>query len=178
MIMNVREKLLGEVKKYEDIIIYGYRDIGTCVLDYLIHLGTDIKTSNYSGHVKFFATSVPLEMEHEKKGIPIKTIDELTDHAQDALVIVATQEKHHETISENLERLGFKNQIYITHEMYIELKEIIGSYNRQIDAQVRQYGIMQEQRLEKLRRKVQGGKKIKVFFYDAESGSLWRCQCI
>lgn len=162
--MNVREKLLGEVKKYEDIIIYGYRDIGTCVLDYLIHLGTDIKTSNYSGHVKFFATSVPLEMEHEKKGIPIKTIDELTDHAQDALVIVATQEKHHETISENLERLGFKNQIYITHEMYIELKEIIGSYNRQIDAQVRQYGIMQEQRLEKLRRKVQGGKKIKVFF--------------
>ena len=164
MIMNVREKLLEEVKKYEDIIIYGYRDIGTCVLDYLIHLETDIKMSNYSGRVKFFATSVPLETEHEKKGIPIKVIDELMDYAQDALIIVAMQEKHHESVANNLNRLGFKNQMYIAHEMYIELKEIVGNYNRQIENQVSQYSAMQEVRLEKLKKKIQVGKKVKVFF--------------
>lgn len=162
--MNVREKLLKEVKKYEDIIIYGYRDIGTCVLDYLVHLGTDIKMSNYSGKVKFFATSRPLEAEHEKKGIPIKFIEKLSDYAHDALVIVATQEKHHDIISLNLDTLGFKNRIYITYEMYIELKEIIGNYNRQVDNQVRQYSVMQEMRLEKLKKKIKRGKKAKVFF--------------
>lgn len=162
--MSVRDTLLKEVKKYEDIIIYGYRDIGTCVLDYMINLDTDIKMSNYSGRVRFFATSAKGIYGHEKKGIPIKCIDEVSDYAKDALVIVATQECHHADIAKELDRLAFENRIFITHEMYIELKEIIGNYNRQIDNQVRQYSIMHEMKLEKLKEKIAKGHKAKVFF--------------
>lgn len=162
--MDIRELLCERVKKYEDVIIYGYRDIGKCVLDYLINLETDIKMSNYSGRVKYFTTSNPLESENELKGIPIKSIDELSDYADSALVIIATQEQHHEIISGKLDELQFAHRMFITHEMYIILKEIVGNYNRGIDAQVRQYSMMHEMKLERLQRKIRNGERAKVFF--------------
>lgn len=42
--MSFQEKLCSELKKYEDVIIYGYADIGMCVLDYIIDMETSIKT--------------------------------------------------------------------------------------------------------------------------------------
>lgn len=155
---------LEEVKKYDTVIIYGYRDIGTCVLDYLIFQGTDIKTSNYGGKVKFFATSKPLENEHEKKGIPIRTISDLTEFSNDALVIVSMQEKHHADIARHLDELHFDNRIYITYEMYIQIKESVTNQKTLIDNEVRQYNMMHEMKLETLRRKIKSGKKAKVFF--------------
>lgn len=162
--MNVKDMLVSELKNYKKVIIYGYRDIGTCVLDFIINFDTDIKTSNYSGKVKFFATTYVLECEHEKKGIPIRYIGELTEYSEDSLVIVATQERHHSAITEELDRYGFFNRFYITHRMYVELKECVGNLMRNIDNQVRQYSMMHEMKLEKIRRKVQRGEKVKVFF--------------
>ncbi len=155
---------LEEIKKYEDIIIYGYKDIGTCILDYIIFQCTDIKTSNYGGKVKYFAISGKLSFDYEKKGIPVRQIDELTGYSEDALVIVATQEKHHDDITKRLDELNFKNRFYIKYEMYNQIKEKVNVHRELTDNKVRQYGLMHEMKLERVRKKVKDGKKVKVFF--------------
>ncbi|MBQ6408930.1 MAG: CDP-glycerol glycerophosphotransferase family protein [Butyrivibrio sp.] len=177
--MNVEELLCTEIKKYNNIIIYGYRDIGTCVLDYLEFLATDIKLSNYAGKVKYFATTNHVDQNHEKKGIPIRWIEDLTEYCNSALVIVSTQEQYHPEIGETLKKLGFRNIIYISYEMYILLKEHVENYNRQLDNQIRQYSLMHEIRLDRLRAKAKNGAKVKVFFMTQRAaafgcGSVYR----
>ena len=162
--MKIEEELLGIVKKYETVIIYGFKDIGTCVLDYLINFETDIKLSNYCGRVKYFAHSEPSNNDHEKKGIPIRTIDQLTDYADESLVIIATQEQHHDVIRKKLDKYGFENRLFISHEIYIQLKRIVNNYRTSVDNLVRQYSFMHEYKLDRLKKKVKDGKKIKVFF--------------
>jgi len=175
--MDFRVTLCQELKKYEDVIIYGFKDIGTCMLDYIINLETDIKVSNYAGKVKYFAHTNPQEFEHEKKGIAIKSIEDLTAYADDALVIVATQEQHHENIKEVLERLSFKNVMYIKHEDYIFMKEVVQNYNGIVTNQVMQYSLMHQTKLNRLREKIRQGKKIKVFFM-TQRAAAFGCESI
>lgn len=164
--MDFREVLCGELKKHDNVIIYGYEDIGTCLLEYIIEFETSIKIANYSGRVKYFAhssrerTSTRLE----KKGIPIKSIYDLTNFAEDALVIIATQEKHHNKITEVLDELQFNNRLYITHEAYCMLRETVENHNNIIDNRVMQYHVNHQLKLNRLREKVQSGRKVKVFF--------------
>lgn len=165
--MDFKEHLLSELKKHEDVIIYGYMDIGTCVLDYIIDLETSIKIANYSGRVKYFAHSSSEEStsnRHDKKGIPIKSIYQLTTYAKDSLVIIATQEQHHEVISRILDELHFENRLYVTHEAYCLLRESVENHKGIVDNRVMQYHANHQIKLDRLRAKVQMGGKVKVFF--------------
>lgn len=163
--MDFRRILCSELKKYNDVIIYGYADIGQCVLNYIIEFETSIKIANYSGRVKYFAHSNKKESARvEKRGIPIRRIWDLQEYAKKALVIVATQEQHHKDISSVLDELGFENRIYITHEAYCEIRESVENHKELTDNRVMQYHLNHQIKLERLRRKVREGKKVKVFF--------------
>lgn len=179
--MEFKEKLCLNLKQYEDVIIYGYADIGNCVLDYIIDLETNIKIANYSGKVKYFATSNRERNSNRKeiKGIKIKSIYELQEYAETALVIIATQEKHHETIQNILEELGFYNRLFILHENYCILRESIENHKILVNHSIQQYHLNHQLKLNNLKGKVKEGKKITVFFmtHDAAvfgSGSIYR----
>lgn len=165
-IMSVKENLCRELKKYDDVIIYGYEDIGMCVLNYIIDLETSIKIANYSGKVKYFATSDQKRDSNrvEKKGIKIRSIYDLTEYAKSGLVIIATQEIHHKDIDTHLDELGFENRIYIAHEDYCILRECVENHKTIIDNNIQQYHLNHQVKLNRLRKKVERGKKIKVFF--------------
>lgn len=175
--MDFRITLCQTLKKYDDVIIYGYKDIGTCLLDYIINLETDIKTSNYSGKVKYFAHTGVQERAYERKGIPIKSIDDLKGYAESALVIVATQERYHIDIKKVLDGLNFKNVIYVKHEDYIFMKEIVQNYNGIVANQIMQYSLMHQTKLNRIKENVKVGKKIKVFFM-TQRAAAFGCESI
>lgn len=177
---DLLQNFISKIKSYDDIIIYGYRDRGKCVLDFIIYNCCDVKSSNYSGTVRYFATSAELLNEHEVKGIKVESISKLTSYAKDALVIVAMQEKHHENIKNHLEEYQFQNAIYVTTELYVELKQVeyqrVGITNQQ----VMQYHLNHSAKLEHLRNKVKAGKKVRVLFMTQRSAafgcsSIYRC---
>ena len=175
--MDFRTKLSRELKKYQKVIIYGYRDIGRCLLDYIISLETNIRLSNYAGKVKYFAHSGFSLSIQEKKGIPIKSIYDLQEYKDEALVIVATQEAYHDAIGEILTELDFKNIIYVMREDYICMKEIVDNYNGIATTQVMQYSLMHEKKLEHIRKKAQSGKQLKVFFM-TQRAAAFGCESI
>ena len=76
--------LCSELKNYQDVIIYGYADIGTCILDYIIDFETSIKIANYSGRVRYFAYSQKNRdsLRKEIKGIKLKSIYELQEYSK------------------------------------------------------------------------------------------------
>lgn len=178
--MDFKETLLGKLKKYKDVIIYGYMDIGTCVLDYIIDLETNIKIANYSRKVRYFAYSSPEETtsnRHDKKGIAIKSIHQLTAYADKALVIIATQEQYHKEITETLDELHFKNRLYVTHEAYCLLRETAENHKGIMDNRIMQYHTNHRMKLDLLRAKVQTGKKGKVFFM-VHDAAVFGCDSI
>ena len=75
--MDTLEEFVNKIKEYKEILIYGYRDTGKCVMDYIINIETDKKTSNYCGRVKYFTCSHSPEIDHEQRGFPIKQIYDL-----------------------------------------------------------------------------------------------------
>ena len=164
--MTFTENLCKTLKQYQNVIIYGFADIGTCVLDYIINLETNIKIANYSGRVKYFATSFQNRQSKriEKKGIKIKSIYDLTEYSQDALVIVATQEIHHQAITQILDELNFQNRIYVLHEDYCMLREIVENHQWLCNIKIGQYHLNHQMKLALLKEKLKNGKKIKVFF--------------
>lgn len=162
--MAFAEYLCSELKKYHEVIIYGFADIGACVLDYIIDFETSIKIANYSGRVKYFAHSYDKKARKEKKGIKIRSIYELEDFSERALVIVAVQEQHHSDITVILDSLGFHNRLFITHEAYCELREKVENHRNIIDSRIMQYHLNHAVKLDRLREKVKNGGKAKVFF--------------
>ena len=162
--MDTLEEFVNKIKEYKEILIYGYRDTGKCVMDYIINIETDKKTSNYCGRVKYFTCSHSPEIDHEQRGFPIKQIYDLKEHAETALVIVATQEKYHKSIHRTLNELGFLNVVYIDHALYILMKERVDNYNGIYKQQVMQYSLMHQFQLQRLRTKIRSGNKATVFF--------------
>lgn len=128
--MNFRLDLCKELNKYEDIIIYGYKDIGTCVLSHISNLEAESKENSYVNKVKYFAQSEPQQMERKQKGVSIKSIFELKAYKDTALVIVATQEQHHESISKILKELDFKHVVYVMHKDYVYMRDMVQKYNK------------------------------------------------
>lgn len=164
--MAFTEDLCSLLKNYKDVIIYGYADIGMCVLDYIIDIETSIKIANYSGRVKYFATTDRKRESNrlEKKGIKIKSIYDLTEYAKDALVIIAAQERHHQAIKNTLDELGFLHQLPVLHENYCILRECVENHKTLIDNNIQQYHLNHQMKLNHLRDKVKRGKTVKVFF--------------
>lgn len=163
---DFREYLCGELKKYNDVIIYGYADIATCLLDYIIDLETSIKIANYSGRVKFFASSARSRnsLRKEIKGIKIKSIYDLKEYTEKALIIVATKEIHHVDIGKTLDGLGFKNVMFLKHENYCVIRECVENHKTIINNNIQQYHLNHQLKLNRVREKAKQGKKIKVFF--------------
>lgn len=164
--MEIQEKLCSKLKQYNEVIIYGYANTGICVLDYIIDLETSIRLANYSGKVKYFATSNRERNSNRKeiKGIKIKSIYELQEYSETSLVIVATQEKHHDAINSILEELGFYHKLFILHEDYCRLRECVENHKTIINNNIQQYHLNHQIKLNHLREKVKNGKKVKVFF--------------
>lgn len=162
--MAFTEYFCCELKKYKDVLIYGYADIGVCVLDYIIDFETSIKIANYSGRVKYFAHSYQKETRREKKGIRIRSIYDLQEFSDNALVVVATQEQHHACIAEKLDELGFKHRLYITHEAYCTLREKVENHRNILANKVMQYHLNHSVKLDRLREKIRKGGTAKVFF--------------
>lgn len=133
-------------------------------MDYIINIETDKKTSNYCGRIRYFTCSNAPELEHEQRGFLIKEIDSLREFSENALVIVATQEKYHKGIRDKLHQLGFYNVMCIDHALYILMKERVDNYNGIYKQQVMQYSIMHQFQLQRIREKTRNGKKVKVFF--------------
>lgn len=168
---DFKEKLCSELKKYKTVIIYGYADIGKCLLDYIIDFETSIKIANYSGRVKYFAGSAKNRNSNRKeiKGIKIKSIYELREYANDALVIVATQEIHHRDIGNTLKELNFSNVLYIRHEDYCIIRESIENHKLMVNTNLQQYHLNHQMKLDRVRKKIKEGKKVKVFFLTHDS---------
>ncbi len=169
--MGLMENFCECIKKYDDVIIYGYAEIGVCVLDYIIDFETSIKIANYSGRVKYFATSfsVAKKTRQEKKGIKIQCINDLKEYAKSALVIIATQEHYHKEIDCTLRELGFEHKLFITHGMYCTMKYQIEQHKLELNNAIRQYHLNHQIKLEQLRKKVEKKQSIKVFFMTHDS---------
>lgn len=131
---DIKEKLCAKLKDYENVILYGYADIGKCMLDFIIDVETSIKIANYSGRVKFFATSA------------------------------RKQEKHHGNISRVLDELGFHNRLYVRHEDYCMIRESVENHKTIVNNNIQQYHLNHQVKLNRIREKVRQGKKVKVFF--------------
>lgn len=175
-------KLCEELNKYNIAIIYGFAAIGKCLLDYIIDIETNIKIANYSGKVKYFATSdgKRASMRSEIRGIRIKHISELIDYKDEALVIVATKEEHHQNIAKTLDEFGFKNRLYVKHEDYCEIREKIENHKEVVDIRMGQYHLNHQIKLDRLRRKIGRVGRAKVFFVTHDSAvfgaaSIYRC---
>lgn len=163
--MKFTRLLCEELNKYNDVILYGYGDVGVSILDYIIELETSIKIANYSGRVKYFTTSyVERSSRTELKGIKIKPIYELTEYSENSLVIIATQERHQKNIKKILDDLNFKNIICVKHADYCEIRECIENHKGILNTQIGQYQLNHQIKLDRLRLKVREGKKVKVFF--------------
>lgn len=167
--MDFLETFCGHIKRYNTVIIYGYADIGQCVLDYIIEFETSIKIANYSGRVKYFAHSYEEITRVEKKGIKIKSIYNLKNHKKDALVIIAVQEKNQKAVTEILDELGFEHRLYISHENYCRIRMDVENHKNLLDTRVMQYHLNHSRKLERLRDRVKAGKKVKVFFMTHDS---------
>ena len=167
----IEEKFIKEIKKYKDVIIYGYADIAVTVLDYIIEIDTSIKIANYSGRVKYFTTSerIPIKKRDEIKGIKIRPIYDLTDYAADSLVVVATKEMHHKAIAKTLDELGFKNILFISHEQYCLIRESVENFKTVVNNNIQNYHLNHQIKLDRLRDKVKRGGRVKAFFMTHDS---------
>ena len=176
---DFQELFCGQLKKYNDVIIYGYADIGTLILDYIIEFETSIKIANYSGRVKYFASSEKTRssIRMEVKGIKIKSIYELTDYAKTALIIIATQEKNHKDIEKVLDELGFQNRLYISHEDYCVARKEVEEYRTTINNNLQNYHLNHQIKLNRIREKAVRGKKIKVFFMTHDA-AVFGCESV
>lgn len=154
------------MSNYNDVIIYGYGDIGTCLLNYIIDIETDIKFANYSGKIKYFATTSDCResLRDEIRGIKIKSIAELVDYHETALVVIATQEKHHADIAKKLDEYNFANRLFVLHEDYCEIREKYENHKNALNNRIGQYHLNHKIKLEHLRKKVENRDRIKVYF--------------
>lgn len=176
---NFEEYLCSEIKHYNDIIIYGFRDIAVCMLDYIIEFDTSIKLADYSGRVKYFAWSGRERKSNRKeiKGIKICSIYDLTEYSEQSLVIIATKEIYHEDIGLVLDELGFNNRIFLKHENYCVIRKAVENHKAIIDSNLQQYHLNHQLKLNRIREKVSRGKRIKVFFMSHDS-AVFGCSSI
>lgn len=158
--------LCSELKNYRDVIIYGYADIGTCILDYIIDFETSIKIANYSGRVRYFTYSQKNRdsLRKEIKGIKLKSIYDLQEYSKSALVIVATQEKHHKDIAKILKELNFEHCMFIKHEDYCAIRKAVENHQIIVNSNIQNYHLNHQIKLNRLREKTKRGEKVKVFF--------------
>lgn len=180
-IMNSIDDFLSVIKGEKNIIIYGYKEIGECILDFLMNNYYNIRPSNYSGNIRSFATSFDTyEVRKglkEVKGIPIYPISELLEYAKSDLVIVAVRESQQHTVVENLWKYGFEKVALVSKELFTYLRMENQQISGELRLEVMNYSLCHQNKLKRLREKVANGKPINVLFMTQRS-SMFGCKSI
>ncbi|MEY8335911.1 glycosyltransferase [Lachnospiraceae bacterium 47-T17] len=101
--MKQTGEMLEEIRKYENVIIYGAKNIGKEVRNVL----EENRIFNY-----VFAVS-DNKNEKENGEQKIYNIDELTDMKENSIVILAISKRHLGAVKEKLQSLGFKNLLAV-----------------------------------------------------------------
>lgn len=175
------DDLLTIIKENHNIIIYGYKQIGECLLDFLMNNYYGFRPSYFLNEIRCFATSYDTYEvrigQKEIKGIPIFPIYELTDYAESDLVIVATREKLHDAILETLKEYGFSNIALVSKELYTYLRLENQQISGELRLEVMNYSLCHQHKLNCLRDKVASGQKVNVLFMTQRS-SMFGCKSI
>ncbi|HHV10477.1 MAG TPA: glycosyltransferase [Clostridiales bacterium] len=102
-----KRELIEKITGYKNVIIYGVGMVGKRILSELTYVAKPV-------NVICFAVSDKKGNPEEFKGVPIYGINDLTHHAEDAAIVVATTEQYHNEIISTLEKLNFKNIILVS----------------------------------------------------------------
>ncbi len=161
-------ELIDEYRKYDLVIIYGYKGIGETVQEYFMYNYNTMRSSAYNCKVKYFATSFKnyevSEGTREVKGVPIHYIGDLQEYSDEALVIVATRESDQDDVLNILNEFHFKNVVCVSKQLYTKLKIENRKISGELRLEVMQYSLNHQIKLEFLREKVSRNEKINVVF--------------
>ena len=103
-------EFLEKINKIKKIIIYGAGKIGVEVADYL---------KKVSGiEIICFAVSDKNKNPDNINGIPVESINDITEYKEKALVLIATSFKHHQDIKNILQELLFRNILPINYNEF------------------------------------------------------------
>lgn len=179
--MSSIDDFLSVIKSENNIIIYGYKEIGECILDFLMNNYYNIRPSNFSGNIRSFTTSFDTyEVRKglkEVKGIPIYPISELLEYAKSDLVIVAVRESQQNMIVENLWKYGFEKVALVSKELFTYLRMENQQISGELRLEVMNYSLCHQNKLKRLREKVANGKQVNVLFMTQRS-SMFGCKSI
>lgn len=176
--MGFADELIDSLQDYDDVIIYGFEDIGNAVFDFIMEYETDTKRAGYKGRVKYFTcTSMGESTRKSLKGIPIRPVDQLTDYKKSALVIVSVREQSHPAISKVLSEYGFENILFISRKNYHAIRIAVENRRLLVNNSIQNFHINHRLKLQELRRRVKEGHKIKVFFWSVES-AYFHCDTV
>lgn len=158
--MTNEEKLVMEINKYSNIIVYGAEMRGQCLVERIKHClpqsTVSVAVSNTKGKIIRCG------------GLVAQNISDYAEMANDAyVVLIATREMFHDEIEKTARSFGFVNIIRITEQLFydIQLKYDLNQIAKmQKNNQFLQYQTMNLIRLNHLREKVHLGQKIRVVF--------------
>lgn len=118
-----RAKLIQIVKSHRNIIIYGAGRVAKALIKM-------IKKEGLSSHILCIAVTDTAANPDHLSGIEIKAIWDLSNQAEESLVIIAAFEKFQESIQEALDLLGFKKYLKLSDDLMDEMlscREMRGS---------------------------------------------------
>jgi len=160
--MNNENELLGGIKQFANIIVYGAKIRGHKLVErlkeWLPQTNIHVAVSDTKGEIEYCG------------GLLVKDIGAYAEMAEaSSVVLIAATEYFHDEIERTAHSFGFANVIRISEFLWLK---IIGNSNgdlteitkMQRNAQFLQYQTMNLMRLAHLRNKVRQGEKIKVVF--------------
>lgn len=114
---DLKEKMLSRLQGYENIIIYGAGVIGKEVISFL-QAETEIQ-------IKYIAVSDKEINVSKIGGIKVKNIEELISYRENALILIATNDKLHSEIENTLQMLGYKHIMPINYYREFEILKLL-----------------------------------------------------
>ena len=164
--MNSEIELIGALKDWENIIIYGAGMRANVVVSRLqandVQQKILVAVTRTHGEVEFFS------------GMQVHNISALLALKETALVLIATQPKYHAEMAQTAKALGFSHILPINTSAFEDMKlhydltqtssGIYQLHREQKKSQFLQYQTMNLIRLNRLRDKVRRGGKVRVAF--------------
>jgi len=118
LITKKESEFLDKINQYKKIIIYGTGKVGVYVADYLKKIrGIEIIC---------FAVSDKTKNPGNVNGIPVESINDITEYKEKALILIATFSNLHQEIKNILEELEFKNILPINFSEF----QLFGAINK------------------------------------------------
>ncbi len=118
--------LLEEISKYKEVMLYGCGEVGKFMQQSLYQKDIEVEC--------FIVTEEPET--REVNGLPVYTIQEISSKCKNILVMIATKENLHQEILQKTEYYKIPNVIYITDELYLQLRKRVKIPRRKLYFQV------------------------------------------